>query len=130
MLDLQAPPPAAEAQGQPGGEAAPAANGRSAEHRAGKYLEKCAPAVPGQGGHNQTFKVACALVRGFKLVNHQVLALLQDWNKTCKPPWSLPELVGNGFDKIAGPWDEPGGPPQTFLPAWRTKKAKEKKRPG
>jgi hypothetical protein len=58
------------------------------------YLKKCDPAISGQAGHNQTFKIACKLVHGFKLSTDQALYLLEtDYNPRCLPPWSHAELV-------------------------------------
>jgi hypothetical protein len=58
----------------------------------GKYLRKCPPAVSGQGGHTATFRVALALVHGHGLTEEQALVAMQDWNRTCQPPWSEAEL--------------------------------------
>jgi P4 family phage/plasmid primase-like protien len=60
--------------------------------RARAYLDKVPPAVSGQGGHDQTFTAACALVLGFDLSVEDALPLLQQWNNTCQPPWSEKEL--------------------------------------
>lgn len=64
-----------------------------ATRRARAYLEKCDPAIAGQGGHNQTFKVACKLVKGFGLNQETALELLMTvYNAKCQPPWSEKEL--------------------------------------
>jgi len=60
--------------------------------RAILYLRRCRPAVSGQGGHNTTFRVACALVHGFGLGADQALSALRGWNRQCLPPWSDSEL--------------------------------------
>lgn len=60
--------------------------------RAEKYLSKCPPAISGSGGHNQTFSVACALVNGFSLPEHEAWSLLQSYNQGCQPPWSEKDL--------------------------------------
>ena len=61
--------------------------------RAKAYLAKCEPAVSGQGGHDTTFKVACALCRGFDLDEEAALELLESsFNIRCDPPWSRREL--------------------------------------
>jgi hypothetical protein len=57
-----------------------------------KYLKRCPPAVSGQHGHDQTFKVAIALVWGFALRREVALAHLRAYNQTCQPPWSEAEL--------------------------------------
>ena len=64
-----------------------------AARRARAYLEKCDPAIAGQGGHNQTFKVACKLVKGFSLDEQTAYELLLTvFNPKCQPPWSEKEL--------------------------------------
>ena len=61
--------------------------------RAKAYLAQCEPAIAGQGGHNQTFKVACKLVKGFGLDAETAYTLmLTDYNPRCTPPWSEKEL--------------------------------------
>src|SRR3990167_3116374 len=72
---------------------APPANQASPEARAQAYLQKCDPAVAGQGGHNQTFKVASKLVKGFALSEPVALELLKAiYNPRCQPPWTDKEL--------------------------------------
>lgn len=61
--------------------------------RARAYLKRVPAAVSGQGGHNQTFSVACALWNGFELgadATYQLLAT--EYNPRCVPPWSEKEL--------------------------------------
>lgn len=60
--------------------------------RARLYLSKVPPAISGQGGHNQTFAVACLLSHGFALESHEVWTLLNEFNATCQPTWSEKEL--------------------------------------
>jgi RecA-family ATPase len=61
--------------------------------RARAYLEKCHPAISGQGGHNQTFKVACKLVKGFDMGYELALTMLKEiYNPRCQPPWTDKEL--------------------------------------
>lgn len=60
--------------------------------RARLYLRKCPLAISGQGGHRAAFRVACAVVRGFELDEAEALAVLQEWNRGCQPPWSEAEL--------------------------------------
>ena len=61
--------------------------------RARAYISRCEPAVSGQGGHGQTFKVACHLVLGFQLGEAVAMELLAEFNERCKPPWSERELA-------------------------------------
>lgn len=73
--------------------AMPRSSSSSAYERAAAYLEHCDPAVSGQGGHTQAFKVAQKLVKGFCLDELDALTLLmQVWNPRCSPPWSLADL--------------------------------------
>lgn len=59
--------------------------------RARLWLQKRDPAIEGQGGDQWTFKTACELI-GFGLAESQVVELLQEWNATCRPPWTTKEL--------------------------------------
>lgn len=63
-----------------------------AEDRAAKYLDRCAPAISGSGGHSTTFLVAQRLVRGFCLSEDAAYRLMCSWNERCSPPWSEREL--------------------------------------
>ena len=58
-----------------------------------RYLAKCEPAVSGQGGHDQTFFVACQLVNGFGLDEMEALNYLKLYSETCQPPWTERELL-------------------------------------
>lgn len=65
----------------------------SAERRAISYLERVDGAVSGQGGHDVTYRAACALVLGFGLSVEVAFRLLRDsYNPRCSPPWSEVEL--------------------------------------
>src|SRR5262249_19331712 len=55
-------------------------------------LDAMAPAISGQGGHDQTFDAACALVLGFNLSISEARPILGSWNLKCQPPWSEQEL--------------------------------------
>jgi hypothetical protein len=57
-----------------------------------RYVAKIPPAVSGSGGHNQTFSVATALIKGFDLTVDQARPILAEYNQRCEPPWSVPEL--------------------------------------
>jgi len=60
--------------------------------RARRYLAQMPGAVSGQGGHNQTYRAACALVLGFGLTPDEALPILAGWNTICEPPWTEAEL--------------------------------------
>ena len=64
----------------------------SLQTRIERYVDACPEAVSGQGGHNATFKVALALVRGFNLKPGDALPFLQRYNQRCAPPWTEREL--------------------------------------
>ena len=62
------------------------------EHRIRAYLAKIPGAVSGSGGHNQTYRAACALVNGFGLNGEDALRWLAIYNERCEPKWKLGEL--------------------------------------
>lgn len=66
--------------------------------RAKLYMANWDPAIAGQGGDVATFANACALVRGFELSDSDAMDLLQEWNRTCQPPWTEGEL----WTKVCG----------------------------
>jgi|GEM_PF-820087 len=60
--------------------------------RGASYLDSIPPAISGQGGHNQTFDAACALIKGFDLTIDEARPILEGWNNRCLPPWAAIEL--------------------------------------
>lgn len=60
--------------------------------RARRYLVRVEPAVAGQHGDIHTFRVCCRITRGFALSDDDALAVLNEWNARCSPPWSEREL--------------------------------------
>jgi hypothetical protein len=58
-----------------------------------RYIDACPPAISGQNGHDQTFRVACILVQGFDLAPDDALTFLVRYNRRCEPPWTEHELV-------------------------------------
>ena len=60
--------------------------------RARRYVAALPPAIAGSHGDLHTFRVCCRLVRGFALDDGEALALLQEWNTRCRPPWTDREL--------------------------------------
>jgi hypothetical protein len=74
------------------------------------FLELVRPAVSGQGGHDQTFAVARAVVYGFNLgpdVGYQLLA--EHYNPRCVPPWSQKELRHKVEEADTKLYDKPRG---------------------
>jgi hypothetical protein len=61
--------------------------------RARKYVAKMPAAISGQHGHDDTFRVAIALVRGFQLDDAEALEVLREYSQRCNPPWSEKELA-------------------------------------
>jgi hypothetical protein len=57
------------------------------------YMDKIPPAVSGERGHNQTFKVAVVLVWGFCLSRDEAMEYLRLYNGRCLPPWTEAELA-------------------------------------
>lgn len=100
------PAGAAQARGRKGG---PSRSSGAAIWRAMHYISKIDPAISGQGGHDQTFDVACALVKGFGLSIDEARPILEGWNKSCVPPWSSEELEHKLRDADEKPDDKPRG---------------------
>lgn len=61
--------------------------------RARGFLRDLPPAIQGQRGDLQTFRVCCRLVRGFALPDEDAWPLLREWNARCEPPWSDEDLA-------------------------------------
>lgn len=62
-------------------------------HVARRYLDRVPRAVAGQRGHDTTFQAARYLVHRFELPDGPALEILSDWNRDCRPPWSLADLA-------------------------------------
>jgi RecA-family ATPase len=60
--------------------------------QARKYIDAIPSAISGNGGHDQTFKVAIALVEGFALSQSEAKSLMTDYSQRCDPPWSEREI--------------------------------------
>jgi hypothetical protein len=56
------------------------------------YLTATPPAIEHNGGDEQTFKAATALVNGWALTAEQALPYLQIYSDKCQPSWSEKEL--------------------------------------
>ena len=63
------------------------------QKRARAYVAKMPGAVSGQNGHNDTFRVACVLMRHFGLTIEQAWPIMLEWNERCKPPWGEKALL-------------------------------------
>lgn len=72
--------------------------------RARRYMARMPSAISGQGGHNQTFRVACVLVLGFGLGDGEALGLMREYNARCEPEWSDRELE----HKVRSAANQPG----------------------
>jgi hypothetical protein len=71
--------------------------------RAQKYVATMDPAISGQGGHNQTFAVACRLAIDFDLSEEEAWPLLCEYNERCQPPWKEMELRHKLTDAMKQP---------------------------
>jgi hypothetical protein len=60
--------------------------------RARAYLASTPGAIAGQGGHNHTFAVCCAVIHGFDLSESEASIAVDEWNRKCDPEWSEAEL--------------------------------------
>lgn len=77
--------------------------------RARRYLEKCPSAISGQGGHDQTYRVAVALVHGFCLDFANAMALMTEYNARCQPAWNDDELRHKVREAMEKAHDKPRG---------------------
>jgi hypothetical protein len=77
--------------------------------QAQKYLSAIPPSISGQQGHSQALNACRALVIGFNLSDNEAMPLLQDWNRTCQPPWSQKELEHKLREAANKPFDKPRG---------------------
>src|SRR5262249_49725957 len=71
--------------------------------RAKAYIAKEPPAIQGQDGSGRCFHVASILVKGFALSEADAFEAIQEWNRTCQPPWSDAELRHKIRDAAAKP---------------------------
>ena len=70
--------------------------------RAARYLDALPPAVSGQGGHNATFRAACAVAWGFAVPETEAFDLLRErYNPRCDPPWTDLELLHKVEDALS-----------------------------
>lgn len=77
----------------------PALDRRERNDRARKYVAKVPPAVAGEEGDVNTFRLCATLARGFDLTDEECMVVLPSWNARCQPPWSDDELrqkIANG----------------------------------
>lgn len=73
--------------------------------RCRKYLKAVPPAVEGQGGSDQTFKVARIIWNDFGLDEADGWPLFCEWNRACQPPWPE-EHADGGKQCLRRKWDE------------------------
>jgi len=77
--------------------------------RARRYVAAMPEAVSGSNGHNATYAVACALVKGFNLSVDEARPLLAEYNQRCAPTWSDRELEHKLRQAEKTPDPEPRG---------------------
>ncbi|HKB90064.1 MAG TPA: bifunctional DNA primase/polymerase, partial [Opitutaceae bacterium] len=95
----------------------PKAEGRASSDEAGPdlrkrilaYIAKVPAAVSGNGGHDQTFKLACSLVNGWALSAVEALPYLEVFNSRCEPRWTEKELAHKLADAEKAQHDKPRG---------------------
>jgi hypothetical protein len=88
FLKANEPPPKEDSK-----ETKDAKNKKDAKH---ELIEASVARIPGavahQGGHSQTYTVACALTWGFALSEAEALPYFEAYNARCEPPWSGKDL--------------------------------------
>jgi hypothetical protein len=69
------------------------------------YVAMMDPAVTGQHGDKQTYKVALVLVKDFDLTPDEANPLMMEYNARCKPPWQEGDLRRKleMADQVPGP---------------------------
>ena len=75
--------------------------------RAKDVIKNLEPAIQGQGGDEKTYEVCCR-IRDFGLSELKALEVLEPWNETCSPPWSIEELQQKILNAYAYAQNEPG----------------------
>lgn len=73
------------------------------DKRITEYVAEIPSAIDGQGGHSQTYTVACALTWGFALSEAQALPYFEAYNARCEPPWERKDLLHKLADSIKDP---------------------------
>ena len=74
------------------------------------YINAVPPAVSGNDGHGQTFKLAQTLVNGFCLNGNEALGYLEnEFNPRCDPTWPRRDLVHKVNEAISKPSSKPRG---------------------
>lgn len=76
--------------------------------RARRWLAVRDPAIEGSGGDRHTFETAVCIVRGFDLDRETAYALLAEWNRSCKPPWTERDLRRKVRDADERSTSQPG----------------------
>lgn len=66
---------------------------QGAFNRARAYVSKMPEAIEGKGGSDATFAVAKILKHDFDLSDPDALAILEEYNTRCIPPWSHKDLL-------------------------------------
>ena len=77
--------------------------------RIARYMAATPPAISGNHGHPQTFKVACDLVNGWSLPPLCALTWLRIYNERCQPRWTLGELQHKIDDAVNADHGKPRG---------------------
>jgi len=89
-VEIFAPP--AKGMGVDAGQRAARRDAAAVMDRARAYVATMPAAISGQGGHNQTYAVACVLVLRFGLSRDEAMTVLREYNGRCQPPWTEAEL--------------------------------------
>lgn len=73
------------------------------------HVARMPEAISGQNGHDRTFAVACALVKGFDLSVDAARPLMDEYNQRCRPPWNEREIDHKLGDADTREDDQPRG---------------------
>jgi hypothetical protein len=92
------------------------------------YLAAIPGAISGNGGDEQTYKVACELVNGWALTAEQAMPYLQAYSAKCEPPWKDKELEHKLAEAVKAPHEKRRG--HLIGTTYSFKKSDAAKKPG
>ena len=74
------------------------------EEQAQQFLDRCSPAIAGQGANNKCFAIACSLVHGFMIEPTRAIEMLEEWTHREDQQhygWTHREIENKIYDALA-----------------------------
>lgn len=72
-------------------------------------MRKMPEAVSGKGGHNTTYRVACTVIQGFDLDEHDAREVMDEYNQRLDEQWTEEELEHKVNDALKAEGRKPKG---------------------